>query len=132
MTFHNVIPGNTWNYTYSDYNPFITHINAITNAQKAVVTVDETPQYSVGEILSFRVSPPYGMTEINNASARVLEIDGNDITLEIDTLGLNPFVYPPVGTVVQPALLVPAGSGIVPDSPIPMTDLSSPFDNAPN
>ena len=116
----------------STFTPFITNITAISNAQNAVVTVTETPPYSVGELLSFRVSKPYGMTEINNASARVLEVNGNEITLEIDTLGLTSFVYPPVGTIVQPGLLVPAGSGIVPDSPIPMTDLRSPFDNEPN
>lgn len=116
----------------SIFTPYLTNITAITKAQNAVVTVAETPPYSVGEILSFRVSEPYGMVELNNLSARVLEIDGNDVTLEIDTLGFTSFVYPPVGTVIYPALLIPAGSGIVPDSPIPMTDMSSPFDNQPN
>lgn len=131
MSFNNVIPGNTWNYTYSDYTPFVTNITNITNSQNAVVTVEDSSPYSLGEIVSFRVSRPYGMTEINNLSARIVGIAGNDVTVEIDTLGWNTFVYPPVGTVVIPALLVPAGSGIVPLSAIPMTNLQDAFDNAP-
>ncbi len=115
----------------SVFSPFKSNITNITNAQEAVVTVDDASSYSVGEIVSFRVSKPYGMTEINNLSARIVSIASNDVTVEVDTLGWNAFVYPPVGTVEVPALLVPAGSGIVPDSAIPMTNLQDTFDNKP-
>ena len=115
----------------SIFTPFLTNITNITNAQQAIVTVSETPPYSEGEIVSFRVSEPYGMTEINNLSARVLDIIGNNIEVELDTLSFTPFVFPPVGTVVKPALMIPAGSGIVPDSSIPMTNLQDVFDNVP-
>lgn len=115
----------------SSFTPFITNITNITNAQEAVVTVIETPPYSIGEIVSLRVSKPYGMTEVNNVSTRVLDVSGNDITIELDTLGLTTFVYPPIGEVVKPALVIPSASGIVPDSPIPMTNLQDAFDNIP-
>lgn len=129
MTFNNVVPGNTWNYRYSDYTPFLTNITGITNAQRAEVTTVENSPYSVGELVSFRVSSPYGMTEINNLSGRVLSVSSNTFTVEIDTLGFRAFVYPPVGEVIVPAVVVPAGSGIVPDSDIPMTNLQDAFDN---
>ena len=131
MSFNNVVPGNNWETAYSDYTPFITNITSITNAQQAVVTTVENSPYSVGEIVSFRVSSPYGMTEINNLSGRVLSVSSNQFTIEIDTLGFTSFVYPPIGEVVIPAVAVPAGSGIVPNSSIPMTNLQDVFDNQP-
>lgn len=131
MTFNNVVPGNNWETPYSDYTPFVLNIMDISRAQQAVVTTEENSPYSAGEIISFRVSAPYGMTEINNLSGRVLNVDANSFTVEIDTLGFSAFVYPPVGTVVVPAITVPVGSGVVPDSPIPMTNIQDCFDNAP-
>lgn len=115
----------------SVFTPFLTNITGITNAQNAVVTTVEDSPYSVGELISFRVSRPYGMTEINNLSGRVLNVSTNTFTVEIDTLGFTAFVFPPVGTVIVPAVAVPAGSGIVPESPIPMTNLADVFDNVP-
>jgi hypothetical protein len=131
MSFNNVVPGNNWETPYSDYTPFILNITDISNAQRAVVTTVEDSPYSAGEIISFRVSAPYGMTEINNLSGRVLSVSDNIFTVEIDTLGFNQFVYPPVGTVVIPAVTVPVGSGRVPNSAVPMTNLQDCFDNAP-
>ena len=131
MSFHNVVPGNTWNYIYSDYTPFLNYITNITNSQFAqVTTIDDVP-YSAGEIVSFRVSQPYGMTQINNLSSRVLSVSSNTFVIELDTLSFAPFIYPPVGIVVIPAVVVPAGSGVVPASPIPMTNLKDVFDNQP-
>lgn len=116
----------------STFTPFLTNITGITKAQEAVVTTVENSPYSAGEIVSFRVSSPYGMTEINNLSGRVLSVSSNTFTVEIDTTDFNAFVYPPVGTVITPAVVVPAGSGIVPDSSIPMTNLQDVFDNVPD
>jgi hypothetical protein len=115
----------------STYTPFVTNITNITNSLQATVTTVETSPYTVGEIVSFRVSTPYGMTQINNLSSTVVEVSSNTFTVDMDTLQFNPFVYPPVGQVVYPALAVPAGSGIVPNSSIPMTNLEDAFDNVP-
>lgn len=115
----------------SVFTPFLTNITGITNAQNAVVTTVENSPYSVGELISFRVSRPYGMTEINNLSGRVLNVSTNTFIIEINTLGFTAFVYPPVGKVIVPAVAVPAGSGIVPQSSLPMTNLTDAFDNVP-
>lgn len=131
MAFHNVVPGNTWNYTYSDYTPFVTNITAITQSQIATVTTAETVPYTAGELVSFRVSEPYGMIQMNNRVGRVLTVSTNTFTVEIDTSGFRPFVYPPVGTVAYPAVVVPSGSGVIPAQYVPTVNLQDVFDNAP-
>lgn len=131
MTFQNVVPGNTWNYTYSDYTPFALGIIGITNEIAAEVDFGMEHPYSPGEIVSFRVSKPYGMIELNNKQARVLAITDTTITVEIDTRTFNAFVYPPVGLVEVPALCVPAGSGVVPGLYTPTMNLEDSFDNRP-
>jgi hypothetical protein len=129
MAFNNVVPGNTWNYTYSDYTPYGLPIIGITNAQNAVVDFGTAHPYTAGEFLSFRVSKPYGMIEINNLQGRVLAITSTTVTMEIDTLSFTPFVYPPVGVVEVPAQVVPAGSGIIPGQYTPTVNLEDAFDN---
>lgn len=131
MTFNNVVPGNNWNYTYSDYTPFIQNIIGITNAQFAVVTFGTQHPYTTGEIVSFRVSQPYGMIELNNQQAKVLAITTFTITVNINTLNLNTFIYPPIGEVVMPALCVPVGSGVIPGSFPATVNLQDNFDNQP-
>lgn len=131
MAFNNVIPGNTWNYTYSDYMPYGLPIIGITNSQNAVVDFGTAHPYTPGEFLSFRVSNPYGMIEINNLQGKVLAITSTTVTVNIDTLSFRPFVYPPVGVVEVPAQVVPAGSGVIPDLVPPTVTLLDVFDNAP-
>lgn len=131
MSFNNVVPGNTWNYTYSDYTPYLRDIIGITNAWQAVVNFGTTHPYTPGELVSFRVSKPYGMVEINNLTGRVLAITSQTITIDIDTRSFNSFVYPPSGTVTIPAQAVPAGSGLIPDSNPPTVNLQDVFDNEP-
>lgn len=129
MSFNNVVPGNTWNYTYSDYTPYIRDIIGITNTQQAVVDFGTEHPYTPGEFVSFRVSKPYGMVEINNRTGKVLAITNTTIMVNIDTTSFNSFIYPPSGTVVVPAQTVPAGSGVIPDSIPPTVNLEDAFDN---
>lgn len=129
MAFNNVVPGNTWNYRYSDYTPYVLDIIGITNSQAAVVDFGTAHPYSTGEFLSFRVSKPYGMIEMNNRQGKVLAITNTTVTVDIDTTNFNTFVYPPVGTVEVPAQSIPAGSGIIPDLYPPTVNLEDAFDN---
>lgn len=131
MAFNNVVPGNTWNYTYSDYTPFGLPIIGITNSQTAVVNFGTAHPYTPGEFLSFRVSHPYAMIEMNNLRGRVLTITSTTVTVDIDSSGFTPFVYPPVGVVEVPAQAVPAGSGIIPGLYPPTVNLEDAFENAP-
>ncbi len=129
MTFNNVVPGNTWNTTYSDYTPFILNIIGITNAQYAVVDFGTAHPYTTGEYISFRVSKPYGMFQINNLRGKVISITQTTVTVNIDTTNFNTFIYPPIGEVVVPAVTVPAGSGVIPGSIPPTVNLEDAFDN---
>src|SRR5208282_2862636 len=113
----------------SIYTPYLMDIIGITNAQYGVVSFANAHPFSLGEILSFRVSIPYGMTEINNLSSRVVDLTPDSVTIEIDTANFTPFVYPPVGTVIVPAQAIPSASGVVPNSYVAMTNLQDAFDH---
>lgn len=110
--------------------PSLRYISGITKSQLAVVTFTEEHTYSNGEILSFRVSKPYGMVEMNNLQGRVLDHDSLSVTMEIDSLGFTAFID--VGQLVPvPALCVPVGSGIVPGLFTATVNLEDVFDNLP-
>jgi hypothetical protein len=113
------------------FYPPAQYISNITNAQQAVVTFTTNHMFTLGEIVSFRVSKPYGMIQMNNISSRVISLSADTITIEVDTLNFNVFIYPPSGLVVYPAMAVPAGSGVVPNSFVAMTNLEDAFDNLP-
>ena len=116
----------------SIYVPYLSNIIGITNSAEAVVTFSSPHSFTNGEIISLRVSKNYGMYEVNNKQARVLSHNSLTVTLELDTLGLNTFVYPPTGTLVYPAVAVPAGSGIIPGQYTPTINLEDAFDNVPD
>ena len=115
----------------STYTPYVMNITGISNAQQAVVSFGTTHPYSLGEYVSMRVSKPYGMVEMNNQQALVNELDSTTITIDIDSSAYTPFVYPPVGEVIYPALVVPSASGIIPDSNPATINLQDAFDNEP-
>jgi len=88
-------------------------ITDITQAIKAVVTFTEAPTFSIGEIISFRTSKADGMYGlINNQRARVLEVSGDTVTVDLNTLGYGSFVYP--SPALTPPMAVPSASGIIP------------------
>ena len=88
-------------------------IEEITNALNATVTFIDEHDYSAGELISFRVSRPFGMSEINQKIARVLATGDNWVVIDIDTLGFTPFIYPVSGKNTPP-ITVAAGSGVIP------------------
>lgn len=112
------------------FSPSYKFISAITNAQNAVVTCTEDHNFTDGEYVSFRVSKPFGMYEINEKTAKVLSHTSDSITVDLDTLQLNSFIYPVSGK-TSPPMVVPAGSGILPDYYPPTVTLIDSFDNRP-
>lgn len=105
-------------------------INAITNAKKAVITFTEDHDFSLGEIVSFRVGSPFGMFQINNKQGRVLDLDSTSITVDIDTTDWDAFDYSVLnedGT--TPPVCVPVGSSIIPDTSPVKTNQKAAFDN---
>lgn len=116
--------------TLGTWVPAWRYVSNITQASQAVVTFTEDHTYTVGEILSFRVSPPYGMIQMNNLQGRVLSVTDTTVTMEINSRDFFAFVNAGLNK-QYPAVCVPVGSGIVPNSAIPMTNLEDVFDNPP-
>lgn len=106
--------------------PALAYITNISQSLNASVTFLETPAYSPGELLSFRVSKPFGMLEINNQVGKVLSIVSNVAIVEINTLGYTPFVYPVLGKNTPPTT-VPAGVTVIPDYYPPTVNLQAVF-----
>lgn len=112
----------------SVFTPRLDYITGISNAQKAVATflVDHT--FIPGEYISFRVDRPHGMYEINQMRGKVLSITSNTVTVDIDTLNFNSFVYPVSGKATPPCA-VPSASGVPPLSDPPTVTLQDAFDH---
>lgn len=119
------------------------YIANITQAAQAVVYFTATNDYSVGEIVSFRIPSAFGMTQLNNVQARVLAVTNSatvsSITLDLNTSGYTAFSFPTSAVAkagVTPAICVPSSSGVVPISASntnalqpPGTNLIDSFDN---
>jgi hypothetical protein len=75
----------------SGFYPASRLIASITNAQNAVVGFFENHDFTIGEIVSFRVSPPFGMSEMNNQQSVVIAVTPTTITTNIDSLNYTPF-----------------------------------------
>jgi hypothetical protein len=91
--------------------PRFRYIDGITNEQYALVSFTEAHDFVLNEIVSFRVSKPYGMVEINERKSKVIGVDTFTIRVEIDTTFYTPFIYPVSGQNTSP-ICVPVGSGI--------------------
>jgi len=112
------------------FTPQLQYITAITLGRPTVVEFLDDHDYVLGEIVSFRISQPFGTTQLNNQQSTVINTTHNTITVDIDSTYYTPFVYPVTG-LVDPPITVPAGSGIEPYI-IPATvTLKCPFDNKP-
>lgn len=123
--------------TGSVFYPSLAYIVGITNAQFAVVEFEDPHSFTLGELISLRVTAPYGMPELNNKTSRVVQTTSTTVTLEIDTTFLNHFIYPAEDGLTPPTA-VPAGSSVIPNpvfpfSPqgIPTVNLQDAFDNIP-
>ena len=112
------------------FYPTYSYIAAITNDTQATVTFDEPHDFTPGEIVSFRVGPAFGMSEINNKRARVLVKSTYSIQVEIDTTTWTPFTLANLnepGT--SPPVCVPSSSSVVPFEKNPIVNIQDAFDN---
>lgn len=114
----------------SEYYPRFSYISGITNAVNAVITFTDDHDFTEGEIVSFRVSRPYGMSEINNRQGKVQSFTSDTITVDIDTSTWTPYTYPVSGNNTPP-VCVPSASGVVPGY-TPKMNLEDSFDNRPD
>lgn len=123
-----------WPTTGTTFTPFLEYITAIIQGQTTTLSFLKNHRFSIGEYVSFRVSKPYGMIQLNNQRGLILSISSNAITVDIDSSNYTPYIYPPedLNKVIFPAVTVPAGSGVIPNSNPSTVNLQDCFDNVPN
>ena len=110
--------------------PRFSEINAITNALNAVVTFTADHDFLVGEIVSFRVTPDFGMFEIDKKRAKVIAITSDTITIDVDTSTWDIFDISLLNTKgTTPPVCVPCCSGVIPSSEPKTVILEDAFDN---
>ncbi len=114
--------------TSNVFFPRFRYVTDITNEQYPTVTFSDVHDFVVNELVSFRVSKPYGMFEINEKRAKVLSVGDMTVTIDINTMFFTPFIYPVSGANTPP-VCVPVGSGINYDSAFVFTILNDAFDN---
>lgn len=114
--------------TNYEFVPRFFYIEAIAQGVTTTVQFTQNHDYTDGEIISFRVSRPYGMVELNNLQSRVLSHTADTITVGVDSTNFNAFVYP-VSGLSTPPVAVPVGSGVIPDSNPSTVNLQDCFDN---
>lgn len=115
----------------SVFYPTKSFIESIAQGIQTVVTFTEDCDFTPGEVVSFRVSKENGMSELNNAQAVVLANTADTITIGIDSINFTPFVFMEEYEGTFPAMVIPAGSGIVPGEYPAHTSLVDSFDNIP-
>ncbi len=115
----------------SQFTPSLSFISGISNAQNAVLTFDDNHDFLVNEVISIRVTKPYGMVQINNQQGKILAITSNTITVDIDSTNYEAFVTPVSLLGTTPPCVVPSSSGVDLNSPVPRTILEDAFDNEP-
>ena len=116
----------------STYTPSVSFISSITRGPLTVVQFTQNCDFTVGEIVSFRVSKASGTFELNNQQALVLAVSGNQITVDLPSQNYTPFINLGENGTQYPAMVIPSSSGIVPNSFPIQTSLEDAFDNVPN
>lgn len=114
----------------SFYYPAFSYISDITLGVKTVTSFPAAHDFTLGEVVSFRISKANGTVQLNNVEVPVVAEDEFTITVDIDSRNFTPFI-PTSVPVANPAMVVPAGSGIVPNSSLAQTNLVDSFDNIP-
>ncbi len=89
-------------------------ITAATNAYPMVVTIDvndvsEANTYIAGQLVKLTVPITYKMFQANGLVGQILEVNGSNLSLDIDSRHFDVFTVPATGK-LQPASLAPSGS----------------------
>ena len=106
-------------------------VSNITQAQNAVVTFTDDHDFVNNEIVSLRVSRPYGMVEINQRAGKVMSHTDDTVTLDIDSSNFTAFSIPADLTGTTPPCCVPSSSGVDLGLYSPTMILEDAFDNRP-
>ena len=114
----------------NQFYPRRAFLNALTNATQAVATFTENHDYTLGQVVSFRVTRNFGMFQINNMKGIVLATTADTITVDIDSSDWDIFDFSALNTAgTTPPMCVPCCSVRVPGSNPPMVNILDAFDN---
>lgn len=100
------------------FAPMTRNVIAVTNALNAVVSTSQNHGYQIGDRVSFRVEPGYGMSQLNNVQANVVAVTALTFTIDLDTTAFAPFVFPAtalVYTVSRPVVVPLGANSLVPN-----------------
>lgn len=117
--------------TQNEFVPFVMEISNITKGQTTLIEFESEHNFFMNEIVSFRVSKPYGMIQLNRQSGKVINLTSLSITVDIDSLGYDSFITPASLLGTTPPCAVPSASGVDFSSYAPTVILTDSFDNRP-
>lgn len=114
----------------STFVPYVSFISDITLGLQTVITFSDVHSFTIGEIVSLRVSNQYGTVQLNNQQPQVIGVTTYTITLPIDSRFYTPFIPDPINPQAL-AMVVPSASGILQGVIPAQTSLYDVFDNVP-
>lgn len=96
-------------------------IASITQANPMVVTTDDDHGYVAGMMVTFLIPSQFGMVELNNVNAQVLQVTNDTLTINLDSRNFSIFSYPsPLPSSYTPPSVIPNSSGpYLPPAPLP-------------
>lgn len=101
------------------YLPSSTLISGITQAENAVVEVSTINGLSIGQYVRFFIPKLFGMQQINGIAGKIISVDaiGITVTVDVNTLSMDPFIFYSGPLNFTPAQLIPFGDGLDPTMP---------------
>lgn len=108
-------------------NLLIKTIESITQSNPMVVTTTEDHDYVVGMMVTFLIPSQFGMVQLNNLNVQVISLTSDTLTINLDSTGFTPFVYPsPLPNAYTPPSVIPNSSGpYIPPQPLPYGNQNS-------
>jgi len=96
-------------------------IASITQSNPMVVTTDEDHGYVAGMKVRFLIPPYFGMVQLNDIEAQVLQITNDTLTISVDSRNFTPFAAPsPLPSSYTNPSVIPNSSGpYLPTQPLP-------------
>jgi hypothetical protein len=87
-------------------------IASITNANPMVVTTVNNHGYIPGMMVTFLITTQFGMVQLNNLNAQVLQVTNNTLTINLNSTNFSVFSYPsPLPSAYTPPSVIPNSSG---------------------
>jgi len=114
----------------SEFYPLPRLITSVILGTVTVLGFDENHGYENGQVVSFRISKPFGTLELNNQHATIISHTDTTITIDIQSSFYTSFIYPVVTDDYVPQC-IPSASGILPESALAQTNLQCSFDHRP-